>query len=96
MLEEKKSPSRETPHNLMLENRSKLCITGVTDVDTFDESKIVLFTEEETMQIEGYDLHINKLNVADGELVIDGEIVSIVYTGRDAKNKKGLFGRMFQ
>lgn len=96
MLEDKKQQAADMPHNLILEDRSRLSITGVTDVDTFDESKIILFTREDTMEIEGYDLHINKLNTDNGELIIEGEIVSIVYTGRDAKNKKGLFGRMFK
>lgn len=96
MLEEKKSAARELPHNLTLENRSKLCISGVVDVDTFDEAKIVLFTQEETLEIEGYDLHINKLNVENGELMIEGEIVSILYTQKDAKGKKGLLGKLFR
>ena len=67
-------------------------------VDTFDEAKIILFTEEDTIEIEGYDLHIQKLNVDDGELIIEGEIVSILYSGRDGyKSKgKGFFKKMLK
>ena len=32
-------------HNLILENRKKLSLSGVTDVDSFDERTISLFTE---------------------------------------------------
>ena len=89
---------RKVPHNLILEDKSKLSISGVSDVDTFDEAKIILFTEEDTIEIEGYDLHIQKLNVDDGELIIEGEIVSILYSGRDGyKSKgKGFFKKMLK
>ncbi|MBQ4517518.1 MAG: sporulation protein YabP [Clostridia bacterium] len=91
-MEEKKSL-----HNLVLENKSKLHITQVTDVDTFDEGKIVLYTEDDTMIVEGYDLHIEKLDVAGGDLVVGGEVVSIVYTGRGGYKKgKGFFKRMLK
>ena len=32
-------------HSLILENRSRLELTGVTDVDRFDEQEIALFTQ---------------------------------------------------
>lgn len=84
-------------HNLVLENRGKLHITQVTDVDTFDENKIVLYTEDDTVIVEGYDLHIEKLDVAGGELIVAGEIVSILYTGHDGYKKgKGFFKRMLK
>ena len=97
MMEEKKVTKKDMPHNLILENKSKLSISGVTDVDTFDDSKIVLYTEDDSLEIEGYDLHIQKLNVSDGELIIEGDILSILYSGKDYKSKgKGLLGRMFK
>lgn len=77
------------PHNLILEDKNKLSISGVADVDTFDEAKIVLFTEDDTLEIEGNDLHIQKLNVSDGEMIIEGEINAIVYTGKDGGHAKG-------
>lgn len=80
---------KHMPHNLILEEKSKLSISGVVDVDTFDEAKIVLFTAEDTVEIEGSDLHIQKLNVADGELIIEGEITSILYLGKDTYHAKG-------
>ena len=80
---------KKISHHLILENRRKLCITQVTDVDTFDESKIVLFTEADTVIVEGFDLHIKKLDVSGGELEIDGEITSILYTGQNGYGGKG-------
>ena len=82
---------RKIPHNLILENRNKLSITQVEDVDTFDENRIVLFTHDDTIIVEGYDLHIQKLDVAGGELSISGEVTGIQYDGRDSYGKKGGF-----
>ncbi len=79
----------QNAHNLILEDKSKLSISGVCDVDTFDESKIVLFTEDDTVEIEGADLHIQKLSVSDGEMIIEGEITAIIYTGKDGYGAKG-------
>ncbi len=85
-------------HNLILEEKSKLSISGVVDVDTFDESKIILFTQDDTIEIEGVDLHIQKLSVADGEMIIEGEITAIIYTGRDGYGTKGkgFFKKVFK
>ena len=86
------------PHSMILENKEKLSVSGVLDVDTFDENKIVLFITDDTMIIDGCDLHIQKLDVTSGELVIDGEVYSVSYTGtpNGGKGSKGLFGKIFK
>ena len=85
-------------HNIVIENKQKMSICGVSDVDTFDENKIVLFTNDDTLIIDGEDLHIQKLDVASGELIIEGEIFGIAYTGngKDARNNKGFFKKMLK
>lgn len=85
-------------HNLILENRRNLKITAVTDVESFDEEKIILITEEETLIIEGEDLHIQKLSVDDGELLIEGEILAVSYTDKitGGKHTGGFLSRMFK
>ena len=84
-------------HNLILKERKHLSISGVSDVDTFDEEKIILFTEDETLEIEGINLHIQKLDVATGDLIIEGEIDSIIYTGnRGTGSKKGFFTKLIK
>ena len=81
----------KSPHNLFLKERTQLSVTQVKDVDTFDESKIVLFTNEETIEIEGYNLHIQKLDIASGELIIEGEIMSILYSDKGYGGKQKSF-----
>ena len=86
------------PHNIVLENREKMSVSGVSDVDTFDENKIVLFIPDDTIIIEGEDLHIQKLDVSSGELTIEGEIYSFCYTGSsgNGKSSKGFFKKMLR
>jgi sporulation protein YabP len=86
------------PHNIVLENREKMSVTGVSDVDTFDENKIVLFIPDDTIIIEGEDLHIQKLDISSGELTIEGEIYSFCYTGsaQGGKASKGFFKKMLR
>ena len=85
------------PHSVTLENKEHMHITGVTDVDTLDEQKITIYTEDDTLIIEGDDLHIQKLDVANGILEITGIVCSLVYTGLDAaRSQKGFFRRMLK
>lgn len=88
---------KRTPHNLILQDRKRLSVTQVMDVDTFDESKIVLFTAEDTIEIEGNNLHIQKLDVSEGELIIDGDIISVLYSDKSYGVKgKGLFKKLLK
>ena len=46
-------------HNVILEGRKNLTISGVTDVDSFDERCISLYTQLGELVIKGRELHIN-------------------------------------
>lgn len=85
-------------HNLILENKEKLSISGVSDVDTFNDEKIVMFTEDDTLIVEGEKLHIQKLDVANGELIIEGMVYAIQYTGGSnaAGTSKGFLKKMLK
>ena len=89
MVEEKKNYHQVTSQNVILENRKNLSVSGVKDVDSFDENAVALFTELGNMLISGSDLHISRLNIENGEVIINGTIDSIVYRGDVAK--KGSF-----
>ena len=84
-----------SPHNVIMENRRNLTISGVSDVDSFDEQTIIAFTDLGELTIQGYDLHITKLNIESGELLIDGNICSLSYSDRQ-QNTEGFFKRLFK
>ena len=85
-------------HNIIMENRKKVSVSGVDDVESFNEEEIVLHTENQGILIlKGAGLHINKLNVDSGDVNITGEIDSMEYAAVSLKTKgPGLFGRMFR
>lgn len=82
------------PHKITIENRQRAIITGVEDVDSFNENEIIFLTGAGMMTITGKDLHINKLNLDDGQLIIDGMIECADYADHDEiRKKKGTFKR---
>lgn len=88
---------KESGSKLMLENRKKLHLTGVTDVDSFDEDGIVLITVMGMLTVNGSQLHINKFNVDSTELVIEGEINKLEYKdGYGSKSQGGLLTKIFK
>lgn len=99
MIEEKKmSSAKPKVQNLILENRERLSVSGVIDIESFNDEMIVVDTELGGLVIRGEDLHINKLNLDSSELNIEGEIISCEYTDSESSKSKGLgfFSRMFK
>lgn len=66
-------------HHLVLEQRSHLVISAVEEVHRFDEETIVLTTAMGGLEIQGEDLHIEKLSLDGGELHVDGTINALIY-----------------
>lgn len=84
-------------HTLTLENKENMTVSAVCDVDTFDENKIILFTEDDTLCIEGENLHIRKLDITNGDLEITGTICSLTYSERGTDSRgKGFFRRIMK
>lgn len=82
--------------NIIIENRRRANVSGVLDVISFDEESIILDTELGTLILKGHEFRINKLNVDIGEFVIEGDIDSCMYNDGYAKEKGGLFSKMFK
>lgn len=97
MIEDKKVQKPKV-QNLILENRERLNISGVIDVESFNDESVIVDTELGVLVVKGIDLHINKLNIDNSELGIEGEIISCEYSDRDGSRNKGggFFARMFK
>ncbi len=60
----------------------------------FNDQEIVLETSEGEIALLGEQLHIEQLNLEDGQLDVTGEISGIEYNGPvRKKEKRGLFSR---
>ena len=84
-----------SPHTLLLENRERLSITGVSDVDSFDDSLITAFTKDSRITITGQELHIGRLCTEEGELLVEGRFISVAYS-ENLPVKGGILGKIFR
>lgn len=81
-------------HQLTLTGREKASLCGVTAVSCFNEQEIVLETTVGEVALLGENLHIDQLNLQDGQLDVTGEIAGIEYNGPvNKREKRGLFAR---
>ncbi|MDR2647788.1 MAG: sporulation protein YabP [Oscillospiraceae bacterium] len=94
MTEEKKQPAM--PHNVVMEDRRLLTVSGVSDVDSFDEHSVSVFTDMGELIVRGDDLHINRLSVEVGELLLEGTIASLTYQDTQPKESGGFFRKVFR
>ncbi len=83
------------PHSLILEDRKSLVVTGVSDVDSFDEETITVYTDYGELTVKGKLLHVSKLSVETGELILDGQILSLTYT-ESKSNGTSLLSKLFK
>ena len=80
------------PHKVVLESRNRLSVSGVVDVESFDETMIVLETNRGIMVIRGDGLHLQMLTLDGGQVTVDGTVDSMVY--EDDVKKGGFFSRL--
>ncbi len=83
-------------HNAILENRKRLLLSGVTDVDSFNENQMLLFTELGELMIKGRNLHINEMNVETGDFSVEGDIWALIYGDKDKNQRFGLIRKIFK
>lgn len=81
------------PHKLTLSERSKLTITGVTEVVSFDEETVALHTQQGDLLVQGRDMHMKTLSVEGGQVVVEGQIDALGY--RQSASGGGFFRRLF-
>lgn len=84
---------RSRAHSIHIDNRMRTSITGVMDVVSFNEQDVMLLTEAGPLNIVGNSLHLNKLNLEDGQICIEGELLALDYEPPE-NERRGLFGRV--
>ena len=84
-----------SPHLIQMKERQNLQITGVTDVESFDEQMVVLNTSAGGLTIKGDNLRISRIDVEAGDLSLEGEIDELVY-GSWQEQSGGFWSRLFR
>ena len=94
----KEQPKQETyalPHVLSLSERQSLTVSGVQDVDSFDEDTVVIYTALGELTVKGSGLHVKRLCVESGDLSLEGTVDSLTYAELRGRSS-GVFGKLFR
>ena len=83
-----------TIHNVIMESRKKISVSGVEDMECFDDGKVVVYTSMGIMEITGKNFHMNKLSLDTGEIVIEGDVDSVIYEQAKTASKKGFLSKL--
>ena len=86
----------KSKHGLAMKGREFLSASGIEDVESFDDDKIVTYTTEGQMTVKGAQLRITRLSVDDGELEIEGIIDAIEYQDTHRSEGGGFWGKIFK
>lgn len=81
--------------NIVIEDRRILKLSGVEQVDSFNDNTIVLSTVKGRLSIKGEDLNVSKLNLDEGKVEIDGLINSLTYLSKEGE-PKNFIGKIFK
>lgn len=85
--------SRRT-HNLSMEGRQHLSVSGVEDVESFDEQEIVMLTGMGNLVVTGEQLSVSRLSVESGDVTVQGKITELRYE-EPSPGRTGFFARLF-
>ena len=80
------------PHSIIIEQREKISISGITEVVGFDDETVLLKTVMGTLTIKGERLHIGSFSTGSGDIDIDGKIIALGYS--DDSGKGGFWRRL--
>ena len=92
---ERTTAAPKKPNNLTLEGRRKLTVSGVEEVERFDENEIALRTGEGRLLIAGEGLHVSRLSVENGDVNVSGRIGELRYE-EAAPEKGSLWARLWR
>ena len=81
-------------HNIILEGRKTLNLSGVKDCKSFEENLVVLLTEQGELTIKGEGFQMESFSVETGDIKIIGTVFALGYTNEN--KPKGLIKRILK
>ena len=82
-------------HSFFMEERNRITISGVRDVDSFDEETLILFTDLGEITVKGEKIKVSRFSAETGDFAATGTFHSLSYADRLPKNS-GFFARVFK
>lgn len=83
-------------HVVTIDNRQRISITDISEIDSFDEEEIRASLNDGAMIIRGEKLHIQTLDLASGRAEIAGVINSLMYVRVREKGDKGFLAKIMK
>lgn len=85
---------RAAPHALALDERARLNVTGVQEIERFDEQLVVVRTVKGELSVHGEGMKVDMLDKSGGTLHVTGRIDELVYS-RPHEEKGGFWARLW-
>ena len=67
------------PHSVFIQDRSRAELTGICEVESFNETGVELISHDGAIVIEGESLKIDQFSVETGKISVIGRISGIFY-----------------
>ena len=84
-----RTEEKDKLHTLTLTARSRVEITGVCEVESFDEQCVMLITDCGELTLEGEELHVGTLDISRGVVHVEGRITALLYSDATRAARKG-------
>ena len=82
-------------HNITINERKNIIISGVKKIESFDNEEFLLETTMGNIILKGSELEIIKLDTYQGTVSIKGTIISLTYAD-SIKKEEGVFSKLFK
>lgn len=83
-------------HDVIMRGRKVLDITGVKQVESFDNEEFLLETSMGFLSIRGHNLQMKNLDVDKGVVSIKGKVFDLEYIDQSGDKAKGFFSKLFK
>lgn len=81
------------PHTISIEDRHRIRITGVVDVESFQEEEAAVTVQNGLLYLVGEGMKLTRLDPDSHTALIDGTLISLEYAS-ERERRRGLFSRL--
>lgn len=91
------SEQKNSLHNLVMENRRRVVLSGIKEIEGFTETEVCLYTDMGQLTVKGKKLHVDRFSTETGELVMVGDMVnSLIYSEKLRRTPNNFITKLFK